>query len=162
MLVKTSSTLQNLVHHQYFGIDFHNTNLDITVEKPTADIKKFKHLYLKQNETVELFVAGYIGNALGNDEDPHYSGTLILTNERVVFFHNGEFGDILKTVSFETITTLQRKAFLGHRTLKINTQNSSLTFKTFSREQAVAVYDYLSAQLFHTNSSVVNDELQNQ
>jgi hypothetical protein len=127
------------------------------VEKPPEDIKKFNRLYLKQNETVELFVSGYIGDALGSDGEPHYSGTLILTNDRAVFFHNGEFGDVLKTVPFDAMTTIQRKAFLGHRTLKINTKNSTLIFKTFSREQAVAAYDCLSAKLFNPSLNIVNN-----
>lgn len=120
------------------------------METESEHVDKFEKLHLKSNEKIEIFVNGYIGNHLGTGDDTHYAGSLIITDERVAFFHDGEFGDIFKTVPLNTITDIQRKAFLGHRTIKINTYSSSLTFKTFSRDCAQSIYSWLSMQLLNT------------
>jgi len=123
------------------------------VETESEHVERFEKLHLKTNEKLEIFVNGYIGNALGTGDDTHYTGSLIITDERVAFFHYGEFGDIFKTVPLNTITDIQRKSFLGHRTIKINTSNNSLTFKTFSRDCAQSIYSFLSVQLLNTAAS---------
>jgi len=120
------------------------------VESTSDHIDRFKTLHLKQNEKIELFVNGYIGNALGNGGELHYDGSLIITDNRVAFFHKGEFGDIFKTVPLNHITSIKRKSFLGHHTLHISTENSSLTFKTFSRDCIHAAYDWLGMQTINT------------
>jgi hypothetical protein len=120
------------------------------VESTSEHIDRFKALHLKQNEKVELFVNGYIGDALGKQEDTHYDGSLIVTDNRVAFFHKGEFGDIFKTVPLSHITIIKRKSFLNHRTLHINTENTSLIFKSFSNDCVHAVYDWLRIQTINT------------
>lgn len=120
------------------------------METESEHVDKFEKLHLKKNEKIEIYVNGYIGNHLGTGDETHYTGSLIITDERAAFFHSGEFGDIFKTIPLNTITDIQRKAFLGHRTIKINTYNSSLTFKTFSRDCAQSIYSWLSVQLLNT------------
>jgi len=120
------------------------------VETESEHVDKFEKLHLKSNEKIEIFVNGYIGNHLGTGDETHYTGSLIVTDERVAFFHEGEFGDIFKTVALSSITNIQRKSFFGHRTIKINTQDNSLTFKTFSRDCAQSIYSWLSVQLLNT------------
>lgn len=123
------------------------------MELISKHLDKFKLSHLKQNEEVKLSVNGYIGNALGSGDDTQYTGSLIITNERVAFFHHGEFGDIFKTVHLNTITDIQRKSFLGHRTIQINTLNNSLTFKTFSSDCAHSIYNWLSSQLLDLDTA---------
>ena len=123
------------------------------METESEHVDKFEKLHLKSNEKIEIFVNGYIGNHLGSGDETHYTGSLIVTDERVAFFHEGEFGDIFKTVSLTSITDIQRKSFLGHRTIKINTHNNSLTFKTFSRDCAQSIYSWLSIQLLNSAAS---------
>jgi len=117
------------------------------VESTSEHIDRFKALHLKPNEKIELFANGYIGNALGSGEDTHFEGSLIITDNRVAFFHKGEFGDIFKTVPLTGITDIRRKGFLGHRTLHISTENNALIFKTFSTNCAHSIYDWLSMRL---------------
>ncbi len=119
-------------------------------------IDRFKALHLKQDEKIELFVNGYIGNILGIGDDLHYNGSLIITNNRIAFFHKGEFGDIFKTVPFNHITDIKQKSFLGHRTLHISTENNALIFKTFSRYCIHTAYDCLCMQIPHTVPHATN------
>jgi PH (Pleckstrin Homology) domain-containing protein len=123
------------------------------VESTSEHIDRFKILHLKQNEKIELFVNGYIGNALGTGDDIHYDGSLIITDNRVAFFHKGEYGDVFKTVPLDGITDIRRKAFLGHRTIHISTANNALIFKTFSANCAHAIYDWLSMSLLRAAPS---------
>jgi PH (Pleckstrin Homology) domain-containing protein len=123
------------------------------VESTSEHIDRFKTLHLKQNEKIELFVNGYIGNALGTGDDIQCNGSLIITDNRVAFFHKGEYGDIFKTVPLTGITDIRRKAFLGHRTIHISTENNALIFKTFSTSCAHSIYDLLSMSLLHSAPS---------
>jgi PH (Pleckstrin Homology) domain-containing protein len=123
------------------------------VESTSEHIDRFKALHLKPNEKIELFVNGYIGNALGTGDNVHYGGSLIITDNRVAFFHKGEYGDVFKTVPLAGITDIRRKAFLGHRTIHISTEHNALIFKTFSANSAHLIYDWLSMRLLRTAPS---------
>ena len=120
------------------------------MESTSEHIDRFKTLHLKENEKIELFVNGYIGDALGIGDDIHYDGSLIITDNRVAFFHKGEYGDVFKAVPLDGITDIRRKAFLGHRTIHISTTDNALIFKTFSANCAHAIYDWLSMRLLRS------------
>jgi PH (Pleckstrin Homology) domain-containing protein len=128
------------------------------VASTSVHIDRFKVLHLKQNEKIELFVNGYIGNAVGRGGNIQYDGSLIITDNRVAFFHKGEFGDIFKTVPLNQITDIKRKSFLGHRTLLISTENNALIFKTFNGGRIHAIYDRLCMQTIKTTSHATGTE----
>ena len=126
-------------------INENKTYKDYIVAKKSKHVSKFETNHLKGNEQIESFGDGYIGEAMGQGDKAQHNGALIVTNERVVFYRKGLFGEIIETMPLVNITSIERKSLLGHRTINIHTSHDSLSFKTFSKESETALLDAIES-----------------
>lgn len=113
--------------------------------KESKHVKNFRMSHIKETEEIKAFDDGYIGEMLGKGSDTQYNGSLIVTNERVVFYRKGFFGEVLETIPLKNITSIERKSSLGHRTLKIYTSHDSLSFKTFNKDGEVKLIEAIES-----------------
>lgn len=91
----------------------------------------FSKKHLVDGEEVLTWAEGYISEVMGNKENAHHNGVLIVTNERVAFHRSGVFGHVLEAVPLASIKSVGRKSLLGHHTIRLHCANDSLTFKCF-------------------------------
>jgi hypothetical protein len=94
----------------------------------------FRNKHLKPAEEIIAWGEGYIGDMMGKGKDTQHNGVLIVSQERVVFYRKGLLGEVLETIPLKSITSIERKSLLGHRTLKIHTSHDALEFKTFDKK----------------------------
>ena len=71
---------------------------------------------------------------MGKGNDTQHNGALIATNQRVVFYRRGLFGEVLETIPYNVITSVEQKSFMGHRTLRLHTSHDDLEFKCLEKK----------------------------
>jgi hypothetical protein len=109
--------------------------------KESKHVAKFRAAHLKTGEAIKAFDDGYIGEAMGTGSKRQYNGSLIVTNERVAFYRKGLLGEVLETIPLKSITSIERKSLLGHRTIGIHTSHDALVFKTFNKDGETKLID---------------------
>lgn len=64
---------------------------------------------------------------------------MIVTGARVAFYRKGFFGDVLETIPLRSLTSIERKSFMGHRVLRLHTSHDALEFEYLNKEAYEAV-----------------------
>lgn len=113
--------------------------------KSNKHVDKFSASHLQNNESIVTWVEGYIGNAMGSGKDRQYNGVLIVSSIRVTFYRKGLLGEVIESIPLKSITSIERKSFLGHRSIKIHTSHDDLEFKTFSKEGEASIINAIEA-----------------
>ena len=104
-------------------------------------VEGFRDKHAKPGEEVLAWGSGYIGEMGGTGDKKQHNGALIVTQERVVFYRKGMFGEVLETMPLYKITSIERKSLLGHRVIRLHTSHDDLAFKTFDKAQEQALLD---------------------
>ena len=112
-------------------------------------VKKFRDKHLQSGEQVIAWGEGYIGKMLGSGKDAEKSGVLIVTGSRVVFYRAGIFGEVNESIPLKALTSIERKSFLGHRTIRMHTSHDALEFKSFKKDQDQALVDAIETGRSH-------------
>jgi len=107
--------------------------------------RHFRERHLETGEEIKAAAPGYIGKMMGSGDDRQHNGELIVTNKRVIFYRKGFFGEVLETMPFDKITSVEQKSLMGHRTLRLHTSNDDLEFKSFKGEE----YQEVAAAIQH-------------
>lgn len=103
-------------------------------KKESKHVAKFRAAHLAAGEQVVAWGDGYIGELMGKGKDAQHNGSLVVTDQRVAFFRAGLFGQVLETIPLKGITSIERKSFMGHRSIRLHTSHDALEFKTFDKE----------------------------
>lgn len=103
--------------------------------KKTSHVTAFEKAKAKPGEQVVEFLEGYIGEMMGSGDKTQHNGALIVTNERVVFYRKGWFGEVFETIPLTALTSVEQKSLLGHRQLRLHTSHDDLSFKTFEKSE---------------------------
>jgi len=93
----------------------------------------FRKHHLEPNETVLRSASGYVGKMMGSGDDAQHNGALIVTDRRIVFYRKGVFGEVLESMPLASITSVEQKSFMGHRTLRLHTSHDDLEFKCLEK-----------------------------
>lgn len=101
--------------------------------KTSRHVRAFCERHTESGETVVASAIGYIGKMMGKGKDRQYNGTLIVSDNRVAFYRQGIFGEILETMPLARITSVERKSSLGRRVIRLHTSHDALEFKTFDK-----------------------------
>jgi hypothetical protein len=112
----------------------------------------FREKHLKASEEVVAWGDGYIGEMMGEGKSAQRNGVLIVSRERVAFYRSGFFGEILETIPLRSITSIERKSMLGHRTIRVHTSHDALEFKTFDGAAERSLVDAIEAHRFATQN----------
>lgn len=99
----------------------------------------FQARHMKPGEAVTAVGVGYIGDMMGTGNRRQHNGVLIVTNERVVFYRKGLLGEVFETIPLKAITSIERKSFMGHRSMRFHTSHDALEFKTFEQDSEDAL-----------------------
>lgn len=110
----------------------------------TKHVAAFRQSNLKNGETIEFFMEGWIGEMMGKKDKAQHNGTFILTNERAIFYRKGIFGEVLETMPLSKITSVETRSMMGHRVLRLHTSHDELAFKTFETKE---LFDQVYARL---------------
>lgn len=97
-------------------------------------VVKFKAAHLKPGESVLAWGEGYIGKMMGKGKDQQHNGALIVTGERVAFYRKGLFGQVIESIPLKSITSIERKSFMGHCSIRLHASHDELEFKTFQKD----------------------------
>lgn len=108
-------------------------------------VAMFSAKHLQPNERVVAWGEGYIGEMMGKGEDAQHNGALIITDSRAAFYRKGFFGEVIETIPLKSITSIERKSFMGHRSIRMHTSHDSLEFKTFKKDKEQALFDAIEA-----------------
>jgi len=103
------------------------------MKKLSSHTKAFQKNKLKSGEEIIDHLEGYIGELMGTGENTQHNGSLILTTDRVVFYRKGFFGERIRQIKLEKITSIDTDTLLGHKTLEFHTSHDSIKFKTFDK-----------------------------
>lgn len=102
--------------------------------KESKHVVKFKSSHLAAGEKVAEWGDGYIGEMMGKGAKQQHNGSLIVTDQRVAFYRKGLFGQVLESIPLKAITSIERKSFMGHRSIRLHTSHDALEFKTFEKD----------------------------
>jgi hypothetical protein len=130
------------------------------MSKESKHVAKFRASHLKTGEAIKAFDDGYIGEAMGSGSKRQYNGSLIVTNERVAFYRKGLLGEVLETIPLKSITSIERKSLLGHRTIGIHTSHDALVFKTFNKDGETTLIDAIEDGRHSSNANNVTQAKQ--
>ncbi|MCO7576167.1 MULTISPECIES: SHOCT domain-containing protein [Pseudomonas chlororaphis group] len=108
-------------------------------------VVKFRMAHLQQGEIIVSSGDGYIGDMMGKGKKAQHNGSLIVTGSRVAFYRKGLFGEVLETIPLKSITSIERKSFMGHRSICIHTSHDSLEFKGFKKDKEQLLVDGIEA-----------------
>jgi hypothetical protein len=103
--------------------------------KKTSHVVAFEKAKTKPGENVVECLEGYIGEMMGSGAKAQHNGALIITNERVIFYRKGWFGEVFETIPLSALTSVEHKSLLGHRQLTLHTSHDELSFKTFEKAE---------------------------
>lgn len=96
----------------------------------SSHVKAFRARHLGKEETIKASAEGYIGKMMGSGKDTQHNGVLIVTEKSVTFYRKGFFGEVHQSIPLKSITSIEQKSMLGHRTVRIHTSHDDLEFKT--------------------------------
>ncbi|MFK8260707.1 SHOCT domain-containing protein [Erwinia sp. AnSW2-5] len=113
--------------------------------KTNKHVENFNKKHLQSGETAVAWAEGYIGSVMGKGKDTQHNGALIVTDVRVAFYRKGLLGEVIENIPLKSITSIERKSILGHRSIKMHTSHDDLEFKTYSKEGEIAVIDAIEA-----------------
>ncbi|MGB9088412.1 MAG: SHOCT domain-containing protein [Pseudomonas farsensis] len=102
-------------------------------------VRKFKEKHLQPGEQVVAWGAGYIGKPMGKGRDAQTLGALIVTPTRAAFYRKGFFGEVLETIPLKSISSIERKSFMGRYSIRLHTSNDALDFTAFKKTQEEAL-----------------------
>ncbi|MGY1490747.1 PH domain-containing protein [Methylobacillus pratensis] len=108
-------------------------------------VEAFRSKHLQAEEEIVAFTEGYIGKMMGSGKDAQQNGSIIITNKRAAFYRKGFFGEVIETIPLKSITSVERKSFMGHRTLRLHTSHDDLEFKFFDKNAEVKLNDAIEA-----------------
>jgi hypothetical protein len=97
--------------------------------RPNKHVIAFESSKLKIGERIVSHISGYIGGS-GKDEKFPHDGSFIVTDQRVVFYRKGFFGEVFETIPLNKITSVETKSLFGHRILTLHTAHDEMKFKT--------------------------------
>lgn len=104
-------------------------------------VTKFRAKHLQPGEQVVAWGEGYIGQMLGKGKDAQHNGVLIVTATRAAFYRKGLLGEVLETIPLKAITSIERKSFMGHRSIRLHTSHDALEFKSFKKDKEQTLVD---------------------
>lgn len=116
-------------------------------------VVKFREAHLQPSEEIVAWGEGYIGEMMGSGDKTQHNGVLIITNERVVFYRKGIFGEVLQTIPLNKITSIKRTSTMFHRRVCINASQDKLDFKTFDKKKEQEVVAAIEARRAELESS---------
>jgi len=111
----------------------------------SSHLRKFEQKHKKTDEIIIASADGYIGEMMGKGKNKQENGTLIVTNHRIAFYRAGIFGEVFETMPLKSITSIERKSILGHRTIVIHTSHDELRFKTFDKDNESALFEAIES-----------------
>ena len=115
------------------------------MDAETKHVRKFREKHLQSGEQIIAWGDGYTGNFMGSGKSAQKNGALLVTGSRVVFYQASLFGEINESIPLKSITSIERKSLMGHRTIHMHTSHDSLEFKSFKKEQDQALVDAIES-----------------
>ena len=61
-------------------------------------------------------------------------------------------GEVLETIPLKSVTSVERKSFLGHRVIRLHASHDELAFKTFEKEGEAKLIEAIEAGRNKENS----------
>ncbi|RMT14491.1 PH domain-containing protein, partial [Pseudomonas amygdali] len=113
--------------------------------KESKHVMKFRGKHLQSGEQVVAWGDGYIGEMMGKGKNTQQNGSMIVTTARAIFYRAGFFGEVNETIPLKAITSIERKSFMGHRSIRLHTSHDSLEFKSFKKEQDQILVDAIES-----------------
>jgi hypothetical protein len=113
--------------------------------KENKHVESFKKRHLQKTESVVSWGEGYIGKIMGKGKDTQHNGVLLVTDVRITFYRKGFIGEVIESIPLKSITSIERKSTMGHRSIRIHTSHDDLEFKTFNKEGELALIDAIEA-----------------
>lgn len=110
-----------------------------------SHLEKFKIKHLKPGERIAAWAEGYIGDFMGSGDNTQHNGALIVTSDRVAFYRDGIFGNVIESISLPAVTSVERRTMLGFQTITLHASPNSLRFKCFNETQASGVVAAIDA-----------------
>jgi len=89
---------------------------------------------------------------MGKGDKAQHNGALVVTAARVAFYRKGFFGEVLETIPLKSITSIERKSLLGHRSIRLHTSGDSLEFKTYEKAQEQELVEAIEAGRASSNT----------
>ena len=105
------------------------------------NVRRFAETYLKPQEIIGGWAIGYIGEFGKRD---HHTGVLIATDNRVVFFKNSSFDELLAEIPLKDVEWMNISHLLDRRVLTIKTATSYMEFKSFDERVDTDIVPYLN------------------
>lgn len=99
--------------------------------KETKHVKAFRQSKMRDGEEILSYLEGWIGKIMGSGSDAQKNGTLIVTNERVIFYRKGLLGEVFQTIPVAKLTSVETKTVMGYKSIVFHTSHDDLTFKSF-------------------------------
>ena len=112
-------------------------------------VKFFKENKLKSDEKILDSMEGWIGKMMGKEEDTQHNGALILTDSRVVFFRKGWFGEQIRQIKLEKISSIDNSSFMGFKSITFHTSNDEIEFKTFEDKKTASRWQNTAEELIN-------------
>ncbi|NNE17799.1 MAG: hypothetical protein HKN10_04900 [Myxococcales bacterium] len=113
--------------------------------KESKHVRAFSQNHLKPGESIVCSANGYIGEMMGSGDKTQHNGVLLVTGERVAFYRKGLLGEVLETIPLKSVTSIERKSLLGHRTINLHTSHDSLEFKISDKQAEQLLLDAIEA-----------------
>ncbi|OAT18826.1 hypothetical protein M979_1650 [Buttiauxella noackiae ATCC 51607] len=113
--------------------------------KTNKHVDKFKNSHLQSGESIVSWGEGYIGKMMGKGKDTQHNGVLLVTDVRVTFYRKGFIGEVIESIPLKSITSIERKSTMGHRSLRIHTSHDDLEFKTFSKDTEISLINAIES-----------------
>jgi hypothetical protein len=109
--------------------------------KKSKHVVKFEERHANDGETVIAWGEGYIGEMMGKGDKTQHFGALIVTEFRVIFYRKGLLGEVLETMPLKSLTSIERKSTLGHRTIRLHASHDDLEFKSMDKAADAALVE---------------------
>ncbi|MEZ8483068.1 SHOCT domain-containing protein [Vibrio splendidus] len=113
--------------------------------KESKHVAKFREKHLKPNESVIAWADGYIGEIMGSGDKAQHNGSLVVTETLVAFYRKGFIGEVLETIPLKSITSIERKSTLGHRSIRMHTSHDDLNFKGMGKDDELKIIESIEA-----------------
>lgn len=123
--------------------------------------KAFRANKAQSDEKIYRALDGYIGKLMGTGDDKQINGALILTNKRLVFYSKTLLSEVLRSIYYQDISSLDQESSLGQNTIRIVKRSGDFTFKTLGSSNQVEAFiqdcNKVLSHLRNASSSQEND-----
>ena len=127
--------------------------------KNNKHLKSFSENNLSDNEKILSALDGYIGKISGKDDEKHYTGLLLCTNNVVAFHSKGLFSNVSRSIPIKNISSIDIDKKILIAKIAFHTSGDKIIFNSYDSLTELKNFKLLVEKIRDTDKTPKSSEI---